>query len=71
MSRGPREVILRPDVRRGVIESEGARGTFCGIAYVVLLFYRLKDNFRSSLNLMVYFETFETFPLVYCGVCGV
>ena len=40
MSRGPREVILRPDVKRDVINSEGARGTNCGncgIAYVVLL----------------------------------
>ena len=27
MSRGPPEVILRPDARREVIESEGARGT--------------------------------------------
>ena len=33
------EVILRPDAMRDVIESEGARGTYCGncgIAYVVL-----------------------------------
>ena len=36
MSRGQPEVILRPDVRRDVIEYEGARGTYRGIAYVVL-----------------------------------
>ena len=31
MSRGAPEVILRHNVRRDVIESEGARGTFRGI----------------------------------------
>ena len=36
MSRVAPEVILRSDARRDVIESEGARGTYCGIAYVVL-----------------------------------
>ena len=37
MPRVAPEVILRPDARRDVIESEGARGTYCGIAYVVFL----------------------------------
>ena len=36
MSRVAPEVIFRPDARREVIESEGARGTYCRIAYVVL-----------------------------------
>ena len=41
-----------PDARRDVIESEGARGTYCGIAYVVL-FIDWRTIFRSSRYLMV------------------
>ena len=60
MSRVAPEAILRPDARRDVIESEGARGTYCGncgIAYVVL-FTDWRTIFRSSRYLMGYFETF-------------
>ena len=60
MSREPPEVILRPDARRDVIESEVARGTYCGNrgnAYVVLFTDR-RTIFRSYRYLMGYFETF-------------
>ena len=49
MSRVAPEVILRPDARRDVIEPKGARGTYCGVAYVVLF-----TDFRQSSQLPLF-----------------
>ena len=56
MSRGPPEVILRPDAMRDILPK--LRNFVCSFIY------RLKDDFRSSRYLMMYLKHFETFPLV-------